>query len=410
MNQILEYSPNKNSGGGASGSDKIVRIFALILIIFALCFIAVGGYGFVKKNKNVTDVDAPTQTEAKIEVEVSDTTATIKVSHDKAIEKVIYSWDNDKEIVDKGNGTSQKEIEIPLPAGEHTLTIKVVDVDGFETSYKKSITSENGTDIVNPEIKIVVTDDKKLKITATDETEIAYVTYKWNDDEEIVVDERDEVKKKIEFEIEILKGNNDLTVIAVDANNRTTTENKSFSGVTKPEVKITVASDKKSIHVDCFHEKGLKKVILNSNGTDYDVAIGDGTPTDVNFDFALPEGNATIKVTATSVDDTVTEATEEIVPDQPEEPADPSGNENIVINISKSEEEKKALISAEYSEGIKEVKLNVNDVDYSVGLPEENPTNVSFGLDLVEGNNRITLTVIGTDGTENSKVEEISGE
>lgn len=410
MNQILEYSPNKNSGGGASGSDKIVRIFALILIIFALCFIAVGGYGFVKKNKNVTDVDAPTQTEAKIEVEVSDTTATIKVSHDKAIEKVIYSWDNDKEIVDKGNGTSQKEIEIPLPAGEHTLTIKVVDVDGFETSYKKSITSENGTDIVNPEIKIVVTDDKKLKITATDETEIAYVTYKWNNDEEIVVDERDEEKKKIEFEIEILKGNNDLTVIAVDANNRTTTENKSFSGVTKPEVKITVASDKKSIHVDCFHEKGLKKVILNSNGTDYDVAIGDGTPTDVNFDFALPEGNATIKVTATSVDDTVTEATEEIVPDQPEEPADPSGNENIVINISKSEEEKKALISAEYSEGIKEVKLNVNDVDYSVGLPEENPTNVSFGLDLVEGNNRITLTVIGTDGTENSKVEEISGE
>lgn len=410
MNQILEYSPNKNSGGGASGSDKIVRIFALILIIFALCFIAVGGYGFIKKNKNVTDVDAPTQTEAKIEVEVSDTTATIKVSHDKAIEKVIYSWDNDKEIVDKGNGTSQKEIEIQLPAGEHTLTIKVVDVDGFETSYKKSITSENGTDIVNPEIKIVVTDDKKLKITATDETEIAYVTYKWNNDEEIVVDERDEEKKKIEFEIEILKGNNDLTVIAVDANNRTTTENKSFSGVTKPEVKITVASDKKSIHVDCFHEKGLKKVTLNSNGTDYDVAIGDGTPTDVNFDFALPEGNATIKVTATSVDDTVTEATEEIVPDQPEEPADPSGNENIVINISKSEEEKKALISAEYSEGIKEVKLNVNDVDYSVGLPEENPTNVSFGLDLVEGNNRITLTVIGTDGTENSKVEEISGE
>lgn len=410
MNQILEYSPNKNSGGGASGSDKIVRIFALILIIFALCFIAVGGYGFIKKNKNVTDVNAPTQTEAKIEVEVSDTTATIKVSHDKAIEKVIYSWDNDKEIVDKGNGTSQKEIEIQLPAGEHTLTIKVVDVDGFETSYKKSITSENGTDIVNPEIKIVVTDDKKLKITATDETEIAYVTYKWNNDEEIVVDERDEEKKKIEFEIEILKGNNDLTVIAVDANNRTTTENKSFSGVTKPEVKITVASDKKSIHVDCFHEKGLKKVTLNSNGTDYDVAIGDGTPTDVNFDFALPEGNATIKVTATSVDDTVTEATEEIVPDQPEEPAEPSGNENIVINISKSEEEKKALISAEYSEGIKEVKLNVNDVDYSVGLPEENPTNVSFGLDLVEGNNRITLTVIGTDGTENSKVEEISGE
>lgn len=408
MNQILEYSPNKNSGGGSSGSDKIVRIFALILIVFALCFIGIGGYGFVKKNKTTADAGTVTQTEAKIEIEKLESTALIKVSHDKAIEKVIYSWDNDKEIVEKGDGTSAKEIEIPLPAGQHTLTVKVVDIDGVETSYKKDITSENGTDIINPEIKIVVTEDKKLKITATDETEIAYVTYKWNNEEETVIDEKDETGKTIEFEIEILKGNNDLTVIAVDANNRTTTENKTFAGVTKPEVKITVASDKKSINVNCSHENGLKKIMLNANGKDYEVGLDGGTPSDANFDFALPEGNVTIKVTATSVDDTVTEATEEIVPDEPETP---SSNENIMISIGKSvENTNKALISAEYSEGIKDLKLNVNDQDYGVGLPEENPTNLSFELDLVEGNNRITVTVIGTDGTENTKVEELSGE
>ena len=408
MNQILEYSPNKNSGGGASGSDKIVRIFALILIIFALCFIGIGGYGFMKKNKTTADAGTATQTEAKIEVEKLESTALIKVSHDKAIEKVIYSWDSDKEIVEKGDGTSAKEIEIPLPAGQHTLTVKVVDIDGVETSYKKDITSENGTDIINPEIKIVVTEDKKLKITATDETEIAYVTYKWNNEEETVVDEKDETGKTIEFEIEILKGNNDLTVIAVDANNRTTTENKTFAGVTKPEVKITVASDKKSINVNCSHENGLKKIMLNANGKDYEVGLDGGTPSDANFDFTLPEGNVTIKVTATSVDETVTEATEEIIPDEPETS---STNENIMISIGKSvENTNKALISAEYSEGIKDLKLNVNDQDYGVGLPEENPTNLSFELDLVEGNNRITVTVIGTDGTENTKVEELSGE
>lgn len=408
MNQILEYSPNKNSGGGSSGSDKIVRIFALILIVFALCFIGIGGYGFVKKNKTTADAGTVTQTEAKIEIEKLESTALIKVSHDKAIEKVIYSWDSDKEIVEKGDGTSAKEIEIPLPAGQHTLTVKAVDIDGVETSYKKDITSENGTDIINPEIKIVVTEDKKLKITATDETEIAYVTYKWNNEEETVMDEKDETGKTIEFEIEILKGNNDLTVIAVDANNRTTTENKTFAGVTKPEVKITVASDKKSINVNCSHENGLKKIMLNANGKDYEVGLDGGTPSDANFDFALPEGNVTIKVTATSIDDTVTEATEEIVPDEPETS---SSNENIMISIGKSvENTNKALISAEYSGGIKDLKLNVNDQDYGVGLPEENPTNLSFELDLVEGNNRITVTVIGTDGTENTKVEELSGE
>ena len=36
MNQILDYSPNKNSGGNSSRTDKIVRVFAVFLILFAV--------------------------------------------------------------------------------------------------------------------------------------------------------------------------------------------------------------------------------------------------------------------------------------------------------------------------------------------------------------------------------------
>ena len=50
MNQILDYSPNKNSGGNSSRTDKIVRVFAVFLILFALCLLGVGGYGYLKKN------------------------------------------------------------------------------------------------------------------------------------------------------------------------------------------------------------------------------------------------------------------------------------------------------------------------------------------------------------------------
>lgn len=408
MNQILEYSSNKNSGGSSSGSDKIVRIFAIILIIFALCFIGIGGYGFIKKNKSALTANTNEPTQAKITIEENDTTAIIRVSHDKAIEKIIYSWDNDKETTDKVNGSSEREIEVQLPAGQHTLNVKVVDVDGVETSYKKTITSENGTDIVNPVIEISVTEEKKIKITATDETEIAYVTYKWNDEEEERVDVSEDDKKKIEFEIDILKGNNDLTVVAVDANNRTTTESKAFAGVTKPEVKITVSADKKSVNIICTHENGLEEIKFNVNGTDIPVTLPEGNPKDANFDYNnLPEGNVTVKVTAKSIDGTTTEATEEIVPDESEETL----NENIKINIVKSETDStKAKLSADYSEGIKEVLLNVNDVDYTVTLPEENPKNTSIDLPLVQGNNRITLTIIGTDDTRNVKIEEIPGE
>ena len=107
------------------------------------------------------------------------------------------------------------------------------------------------------------------------------------------------------------------------------------------------------------------------------------------------------------------EATEEIVPDEVEVPEEERHmNENIIINIERLEDDhKKAKISASYVEGIKEVALNINDVDYSVELPEENPTEIEIEeLQLVEGNNRITFTVIGVNNTENVKTVELQGE
>ena len=54
MNQILDYNPNKSSGGGSSGSDKVTRVFALILICFAICLAGVGGYNLMNnKTKKV---------------------------------------------------------------------------------------------------------------------------------------------------------------------------------------------------------------------------------------------------------------------------------------------------------------------------------------------------------------------
>lgn len=412
MNQILEYSPVKNSGGGSSGSDKIVRIFALILIIFALCFIAIGAYGFFKKNKPVDDQTTQAPIEAKIEIQKLDTTAIINVSHDRAIEKVIYKWDDNKETTEKGDGTSTKKIEIPLSMGQHTLTVKVVDVDGVETIHKETINSENGTDIINPVIE-VVPNGNKLKIIATDETEIAYVTYKWNNDEEFKVEETDDSKKKIEFDIEILKGKNDLTVIAVDANQRTTRENRTYNGVTNPEIKIIVSADKKHVDVDCSHEKGIDKIFVTINGDEQEVGLPDGENTNVHFDFDLPEGNVSLKVKATSTEQTTMEAEEEIIPDEVEVPNEEQHmNENIIINIERWEDDhRKARITANYVEGIKEVKLNVNDNDYTIELPEENPTDLELQeIPLFEGNNKITFTVIGVNNTENTKVVELQGE
>jgi len=403
MNQILDYNPNKSSGGGTSGSDKVVRVFAIILAIFAICLLAGGAYGIYKNNSN-SGLPAQAATKAQIDVEQKETTAVIKVKHDKVIEKLIYNWDSEKENTIKGSGESAMESEISLFAGEHTLNVKVIDIEGNETIYDQVITSEAGEDKLYPVISLNVNNEtKRLVITATDETAIDYVTYRWNDEEEEKVEVEDD-EKKIEFDIEILKGKNDLTVIAVDKNKNTTTELKSFSGVTKPDVKVTIAADKKSADVYCFHENGIKEVKFKINDQDYNGDIGEEQQKEIRFNgIALPEGNSTITVTVSSVDETETVVTENVE-------ATPTNEDEINISIEKSEAtEGNATIKTSSPAGIKEIKLNVNDVDYNVDLqgqiaPEVGP----FDIELVEGSNKITLTVISANGTEKQEVKEIT--
>ena len=397
MNQILDYNPNKSSGGGSSGSDKVTRVFALILICFSICLVGVGGYNLFKNNKDKA-VPVQTATQAKIEVEQKDSVVAIKVSHDKTIEKLIYNWDSDKETTLKGDGQSTMEEEIPLLAGTHTLNIKVTDVDGVESTHQEEFFSETGEDKIFPVIALKVTDQKKLKITATDETEISYVTYRWNDEEEIQIDVSEEDNKKIEFEIDIYKGKNDIVIVAVDSNNNSTTETESFTGVTKPDIKVTISADKKAVDIKCYHENGIKEIGLNINGLDYAVDLQGETPTDVALpEIPLTEGNNTVKVTARSVDDTVTEVTEEVV-------SDPIIDE---INLSISDD---GTIVVNVPNGIKEMKLNLNDVDYDIDLGTEVLQDVTIdksSLPFIEGNNKIIVKVTSTNGTEKEETKEI---
>ncbi len=397
MNQILDYNPNKSSGGGSSGSDKVTRVFALILICFSICLVGVGGYNLFNNKKN-NAVPVQTATQAKIEVEQKDSVVAIRVSHDKTIEKLIYNWDSDKETTLKGDGQSTMEEEIPLLAGTHTLNIKVTDVDGVESTHQEEFFSETGEDKIFPVIALKVTDQKKLKITATDETEISYVTYRWNDEEEIQIDVSEEDNKKIEFEIDIYKGKNDIVIVAVDSNNNSTTETESFTGVTKPDITVTISADKKSVDIKCYHENGVKEIGLNINGLDYDVDLQGETPTDVSLPaIPLTEGTNTVKVTARSVDDTVTEVTEEVV-------ADPVIDE---INLSIADD---GTIVANVPNGIKEMKLNLNDMDYDIDLGTEVLQDVTIdksSLPFIEGNNKLIVKVTSVNGTEKEETKEI---
>lgn len=327
MNQILDYTPNKNSKKSSNSSDTVVRVFAIILVIFSLCLLGSGVYSIVKNKKEENKpIDKPTY--ATIDMVQDGDQAVITVTHDKVIESMVYSWNSDAERSVKGDGKKELEKTLDLPAGQNTLYIKVIDVNGVETSAHKEFTAESGVDIMNPVISLDIVngeEERMLKITATDETKIDFLTYRWNDEEEVKVD-AEENDKEIVVEVAIKRGTNDITIVAVDSENNTTTETKSYTGLTKPEILIDLSADGSTLIIKASHENGVKSVYYTLNDNPYEGTFEEqGNPKEVEFTQVLDEGYNRLVLTVTSVDgtETVFNGECEYYPPAPEEEGEP---------------------------------------------------------------------------------------
>lgn len=342
MNQILDYTPSGNQKKSSNSSDTVVRVFAVLLVIFSICLLGSGLYSIFKNKKEET---IKSETKEPVYANITATQdgdkAIVTITHDKAIESMIYSWNSGRELTVKGDGNKTIEKELDLPAGENTLHIKVIDIDKVETLFEKQFTAENGLDIMNPVIALSIVngeEEKMLRITATDETEISFITYRWNDEEENRVDASEENSKEIVTEIPIMRGTNDITIFAVDASNNTTTETKSYTGLTQPEIVVGVSADGSTLIIKTTHEKGIKKIYYTLNDLPYEAVFeDDNIQTEVEFTQALNEGYNRLKLTVTSVDDVETvfdgeceySLPEEQTEEQPEEQQEGNDGDEI---------------------------------------------------------------------------------
>jgi hypothetical protein len=259
MNQILY----EDTGEKTVEIGKVIKFFAIAMIIFGIALIGSGVYGLMSSNKN--QVQKPPKG-AKPEIYVNvheDDSIKINVIHDKAINKILYSWNQNEDQTILGQGRNQIEEIIDMPFGENVLTVRVIDIAGVESTHTGTYVLDNGIDIQKPTIDLSVVDGK-IKITAKDETEIAYITYRWNSEDETKVEETDESKTIIETLITIQKGENDLTVIAVDKNNNTETKVQKFKAVTKPVIKVRQVGQ--DLTITATDEIGLKRIEYTLNG------------------------------------------------------------------------------------------------------------------------------------------------
>lgn len=261
MNQILSVDNTKkekvkNNNMRTRGPieiQTILKFFAISILIFGVFMIGSGSYSMYKESSKEA-----TNTKPVISAEqTSETEILLKVTHDKALSELTYSWNDEEPTQVSCNGKKGIETKIQIPAGINTLTVYATDVNGQKSEYKKGYSVEEDINI-NIEAK-----GNNIVITANGKNQLSYMTYRWDEEEETKVDIN---SNQIEETIEIPKGLHTLTVIVVDENNTTQTKEQDVQGVTKP--KLDVTTDGTNFLIKASDEQGITKVEFVINETE----------------------------------------------------------------------------------------------------------------------------------------------
>ena len=261
MNQILSIeSPkkekkNKVKNNGPIELDKILKFFCVAILVFGVFMVGSGSYSMYQNSKNANISAKPT-------IRIQDTSATeitIQVTHNKELSKVTYNWNDDEPIEIECAGKKKVEETVQIPTGENTINIYAVDINGQESNLPKTYTIQG--DII---IEVEEAGINKVKVKAEGKEQLAYMTYRWDNEEESKIDINGIRTEQI---IEVPKGLHTLTVIFVDINNNTQTKKQEVKGVTKPKLEVTTDGADNFI-IKASDEEGIKRVEFIINETD----------------------------------------------------------------------------------------------------------------------------------------------
>ena len=301
MNQILvlenktKKKKTKTMSSGPADIKNILRFFAVVLIIFAIVMIGHSSYAIYRdaKGNNTNDL-------ANISITRVNDTLLVDVQSTYIIDKFKYSWRNSQQTSVPEESTSFQE-EIILPSENNILTIVLEDETGRATTYTREIILD-GIDIVEPTIEIEQGQGLSVLITATDETQIEYMTYGIDDGEEIRIDKNNVADKTIKYAVtDMPRGEHVIYVTAVD----------SFGNTEEIEKTIIVSSEMPTIDsIDIDEENGkilikasdvdgLQSIEVNINGAEYH--MDNINRTEATFSLNLRQGTNTLSIKLTNV-------------------------------------------------------------------------------------------------------------
>lgn len=298
MNQIL-FTNNNNNNYNKADTQKIIRFFSVVILLVAIIIVSIKIYGMYKNGMD-------SSTEAKAEIYISTDKleeTTIKIAWKDGIKYLVYTWNDEDEnkVVLNGSTSFERIIEIP-DNPINTLKLEVTSINNITTT--KTEVFEKNTNSSKPTVDAIAIVDKKLNIEVSDDNGIKYLAYKWENEEEIIIEAPEEDNKKMTAEIDIQRGTYKLQIRVVDIDNNEEVLSRLITGVNAPEISAIKYGDK--INISVIHDRGFKKIefIINDIVYVYDEEYSkyDTSRTTVEFSFPLQEGENLVQITAYSLE------------------------------------------------------------------------------------------------------------
>ena len=306
MNQILSMQSNMNDDNrnnktktkepkyreynDKASINSILRVFAIFIMLFGIALIGNSVYGIINSMPEQRD-------NISVSAENIGSKATIKITGEKPIKQLVYKWGQGQETVVPGNGTIQLSLTLEIPKGNNILNMTVTDYYGNTQDFQKQyINEKNG-----PTIEIPSTTGNMLNIVVKDDKEVSYRTYRWNNEAEtrIDMDPTQADKTTLQTSIPAIKGENTLTIVAVDNDGNRETKTETIKGANGPT--FTVTTEGNNIVINAKDEEGIGKISITVDGVTTDTGDTPINEKEIIAQQEITPGTHTITITVTNL-------------------------------------------------------------------------------------------------------------
>lgn len=293
MNQILSTGmPNKGrnkskSSQGTVDIHAVMKFFVIVLLFFGLFIVGTSSYGLYQNmNKGLTS-SIPTITVEKED----ETTVLLTVIGENDINQIVYYWNDGERNTINGNGKKYVEHSINVPSGSNILNVEVTDIMGGKNTYSEKYELDSN-------ISIESLSTGNINISYEGDKQIAYMTYRWDEEEETTVEINNTAFSQ---EIQARRGLHTLTVVVVDVDNNMETKVQEIQGVVEPTIEITTNEDYTQYLVTVSDEIGLSELTIVMNEDENQTVTQELSGTEFKFSINIVENSDNImSVTVTN--------------------------------------------------------------------------------------------------------------